>query len=145
MLLYGLSVRSSTALAAELALDHIKCFALSAGSGPLEVRATEIGLQKRYGWQIGLPREAGPEGLQLVGARRCFYGAGRIAHLMYRVQGQPVSLFTLPDSVRPSATASALGHRAVIRSTGRRTFVLLGDEPRGELDRIAAYLGDRVE
>ncbi len=39
-------------------------------------------------------------GLELVGARPCLYGEGRVAHIMYRHHGVPVSLFMLPHSAR---------------------------------------------
>lgn len=142
---YGLTARSSTALAAQLALDHIKCFALFGGTRPVDSGAMEISLQKRYGWPLHIPEGSGPDGLQLVGARRCLYGEGALAHLMYRLQGRPISLFMLPGAVRPSEMVGALGHQAVIWSGAGRTFVLVGSEPRVELERIAAYLSKRVE
>jgi RNA polymerase sigma factor (sigma-70 family) len=144
MLVHGLTAWSSAALATQIALDHAKCFTLFGGAGAVDVRATEVGLGRRYGWQIRLPEGVGPKGLVLVGARRCLYAQGSIAHLMYRVQGRPVSLFVLPGTVRPSAMVSALGHEAVIWSSAGKTFVLLGREPRVELERMAAYLGGRV-
>lgn len=145
LLVYSLTAGSSTMLATQLAIDHMKCFALFPGAGPVDVRAAEAGLQQRYGWQIRLPEGAGTSGVQLVGARRCFYGRGSLAHLMYRVDGRPVSLFMLPGTVRPSAVVSALGHEAVIWSAEGATFVLLGREPRVELQRIAVYLSGRTE
>src|SRR5258707_7179604 len=39
-------------------------------------------------------------GLELIGERTCLYGEGRIAHVMYRHDGHPVSVFMLPDDVR---------------------------------------------
>jgi anti-sigma factor RsiW len=145
ILAYGLASRSPAALATQLALDHVKCFALFPGAGPVDVRAAEAGLQERYGWQIRLPEGGGRSGLQLIGARRCLYAEGLIAHLMYRVQGRPVSLFVLPGTVRPSAMVRALGHEAVIWSSAGKTFVLLGREPRADLERMAADLSGQLE
>ena len=63
-------------------------------------------------------------GLELVGARRCLYGEGKVAHLMYRDQGRPVSIFMLPKSVRVrgarrgarSRSGDLVGRRSDVRA-----------------------------
>jgi len=74
----------------------MKCFALFPGAGPVDVRAAEAGLEQRYGWQIRLPEGAAPAVCNWSAHAGCFYGRGSLAHLMYRVDGRPVSLFMLP-------------------------------------------------
>jgi anti-sigma factor RsiW len=142
VLVYALTASSATVLAAQLALDHMKCFALFGGQKPVEPAVAEEKLARDYGWAIQVPQGPAPdglEGLKLVGARRCLYGEGALAHVMYLMQGRPLSLFMLPDTMRPGGMAGALGHDAVIWSGGGRTFVLMGREPRVELEKIAAY------
>jgi anti-sigma factor RsiW len=136
---YALTASSTTVLAAQLALDHVKCFALFGGQQPIEPTVAEETLTRDYGWALKLPAEVAAAGLQLVGARRCLYGEGALAHVMYRLQGKPLSLFMLPDTVRSGGMAGALGHDAVMWSASGRTFVLVGREPRVELEKIAAY------
>jgi anti-sigma factor RsiW len=77
-------------------------------------------------------------GLELVGSRLCLYGQGRIAHLMYTHNGQPVSVFMLPKALRTDEVVEVLGHEAVIWSVGGRTFVLIAREPRADVERMAS-------
>lgn len=142
---YALTASSATVLAAQLALDHVKCFAFFGGQTPGEAVAVEKKLARDYGWAIRVPRGPAPAGLQLVGARRCLYGEGALAHVMYLMQGQPLSLFMLPDTMRPAGMTRALGHDAIMWSGGGRTFVLMGREPRVELEKIAAYFERGLE
>jgi anti-sigma factor RsiW len=145
--MYALTASSVTVLAAQLALDHVKCFAFFGSPSAIDAASAEETLSREYGWGLRIPREptadqsavATPTGLELVGARRCLYGEGALAHLMYRLQGRPLSLFMLPDTTRPTGLAAALGHEAVIWSGGGKTFVLMGRESRIELEKIAAY------
>jgi hypothetical protein len=79
-------------------------------------------------------------GLHLVGSRPCLYGEGRIAHIMYRHEGRPVSLFMLPNSSRSRELVEVLGHQAAIWCVGNRTFVLVAREPRREVERLASFV-----
>ena len=75
VLLYSLTGLSPTVLAAQLTLDHVKCFAVHDADAPVDVRASEEQYARDYGQQIRLPRPA-VAGLQLVGMRRCFAAKG---------------------------------------------------------------------
>ena len=136
--LYQLTASSNRVLAAELAADHVKCFALN---GVLhthdDAAAVESSMFSRFGWQMHLPDEASKAGLELVGARPCLYGEGKIAHIMYRHNGEPVSLFMLPRTERAQDFVQVLGHQAAIWCTGNRTFVLMAKEPKEEVERFA--------
>lgn len=139
--LYQLTVSSTHVMAAELALDHMKCFALN---GALhthdEASAVESSLLTGFGWKVRLPAGAGQEGLELVGSRPCLYGEGKIAHIMYRRAGEPVSIYMLPDTARTQEVVQVLGHRAAIWCDGKRTFVLVAKEPQQEIERLASFL-----
>jgi anti-sigma factor RsiW len=135
--LYELTDRSARVMAAELTADHMKCFAVNAMLGTHQTAgAVESAMLSGFGWHVQLPDALPQVGLQLVGARPCLYGEGRIAHLMYRHDGHPVSLFMLPRSARPEEMLRVMGHEAAIWSAGNRTFVLIASEPRAEFDRI---------
>ena len=143
--LYGLAGRSSVLLAAQLTLDHWKCFSFFEGqSGPPDAKVLEARLHDDYGWHMKVPPGSGSDGLTLTGARRCFYHDGRIAHVMYRQNGHPVSLFMLPRTTRATETVKLLGHESRIWSRGSTTYVLVAQLPGAQLDRIEAdFRGSR--
>ena len=139
--IYPLTAQSTRVLAAELAVDHMKCFMLNGVLGTRQSAATvESSLASSFGWQTSLPQQPEKAGLELVGERTCLYGEGRIAHVMYRHDGHPVSVFMLPDDVRQQEMVKALGHTAAVWSAGGRTFVLLAREPAEEVERMASFV-----
>lgn len=139
-LLYGLTRLSPTVLAAQLTLDHVKCFAVDRPTTPADARASEEEFASNHGWQIHLPDVTTAE-LQLMGVRQCFCAdGGATAHVMYRLAGRPISLYILPDVNRASASAAVFGHDAVIWTNRGTTYVLLGREPDAALRQLAADL-----
>src|SRR5260370_36307028 len=83
------------------------------------------------------------EGMELVGARVCLYGRGRAAHIMYRHNGQPVSVFMIPKMTRADQVVGVMGHEAAIWSAGGRTLVLIAREPAApgdDLSRMTALV-----
>jgi anti-sigma factor (TIGR02949 family) len=137
---------SSRVLAAELAMDHEKCFRLNTLLGtqhsPDEVRTEMASL---FDWSVRLPDMAGHQDITLVGSRPCLYGEGKVAHIMYRHNGQPVSLFMLPRETRRNEIVDVLGHRACIWSEGDRTFVLVARESESELEQMAAVVKTTIK
>jgi anti-sigma factor RsiW len=89
---------------------------------------------------VHLPSNAAQVGLELVGSRPCLYGEGEIAHVMYRHDGRPVSLFMLPKSARAEQIVEVFGHQARIWCTGNRTLVLVAREPRKDVEKLAEYV-----
>jgi anti-sigma factor RsiW len=121
--------RSNVVLAAQLALDHLKCFTIDGHDHGqvLSVAEAEAELRHDYGWQLSVPQTGGADHGRLISVRRCLYGDGRAAHLLYRVDGDPVSLFILPGLERPADQLSLFGHDEVVWNTGGRTFMLVGN------------------
>jgi hypothetical protein len=141
VLMYVLTRWSPTVLAAQLTLDHVKCFAVDRPTASVDATASEQQFARDHGWKIYIPRAANPD-LRLVGVRQCFCAdGGATAHVMYRYQGRPMSLYMLPDVSRPAASADAFGHDAVIWSTQGTTYVLVGREPPAAMERLAWELG----
>ena len=136
VLLYALTGLSPTVLAAQLTLDHLKCFAVHDTATPVDLRSSEEQYARAYGSDIRLPR-APVAGLQLVGMRRCFCGEGAAAHAMYRLHGRPLSLYVIPDARRDRASAEIFGHDAVMWTSGNATYVLVSGEPRETLEALA--------
>lgn len=140
VLLYGLTRLSPTVLAAQLTLDHLKCFAVDRPNTAVDTGATELQFERDHGWPVHLPRVA-VAGLQLVGVRQCFCAqGGATAHALYRFEGRPVSLYILPDVSRSRASADVFGHDAIIWSKQGNTYVLLGKESRAVMQQLAANL-----
>ena len=138
---YQITDKSARVMAAELTADHVKCFAmnrmLDTHDAPTAVESSMIA---GFGWQMHLPEEPARAGLELVGARPCLYGEGKIAHIMYRHQGRPVSLFMLPNASRSRELVEVLGHQAAIWCVGNRTFVLISREPKREVEQMASFV-----
>jgi len=142
---YPLTARSSRVMAAELAVDHVKCSLINSMLGTHHTAAlVESSLAADFDWPADLPDEPDRAGLELVGERTCLYGQGRVAHMMYRHHGQTVSVFMLPDSAREREVLDVLGHHAVVWSVGGRTFVLVAREPVDEVERMASFVQESL-
>ena len=139
VLLYSLTGLSPAVLAAQLTIDHVTCFAVHDTDASVDARASEERYARDYGRQIRLPRTSAA-GLQLVGVRRCYCGEGAAAHVMYRLQGRPVSLYMIADTSRSRAGADVFGHDAVMWSKQGTTYVLVSREPRATLEALALAL-----
>jgi anti-sigma factor RsiW len=138
---YQATDKSARVLAAELVADHAKCFALNGALRTHDLpAAVEQSMASGFDWRMHLPENPARAGLELVGARPCFYGEGRVAHIMYRHDGHPVSLFMLPDTSRAEQLVEVLGHEAAIWCANNRTFVLVAREPRRDVERMASFV-----
>jgi len=138
---YQATDRSVRVLAAELTADHVKCFAMNKALGMRQMpAAVESSMASGFDWPMHLPENPARAGLELVGARPCLYGEGKVAHIMYRHEGHPVSLFMLPKTSRAQQLVRVLGHEAAIWCVGNRTFVLVAREPRPAVERMASFV-----
>jgi len=138
---YQATDKSARVLAAELVADHAKCFAMNAALGTHQPAAlVEQSMAASFDWRMHLPADPEKAGLELVGARPCLYGEGKIAHIMYKHEGHPVSVFMLPDTARAQELVEVLGHEAAIWCANNRTFVVVAREPRREVEQIASFV-----
>ncbi|MBM3778137.1 MAG: hypothetical protein FJW23_07840 [Acidimicrobiia bacterium] len=142
LVLVVLTDRTTAALAAQLTADHVKCFAVFQ---PDAVAADDVAAAEErlasYGWTTRVPGSVPEEHLRLLGARQCLYAKGKIAHVMYDVDGEAVSLFRLEGVQVSDATVSSLGYRCRIWAGDGCTFVLVGPEDGGaRLTRVAEYV-----
>ena len=139
---YGLVLNPSRAVAAQLTLDHLKCFTLFEEPAGLEPAQVQAQLKARHGIDVLLPTGQASDGLTLVGGRRCLYLDGSLAHLLYRKGAVQVSLFVLPREAKLSQTdLDVLGHSAVAFMKGGRTWVALARAPHAEVEAVAAIFG----
>ena len=139
-------------LAAQLAVDHVKCFQFApGGTTPVSVDplAEAKKWEAKYGWPLKVPASAASEELELIAVRRCLSSEGRIAHMMYRWHGQPLSVFVLNS--RPAArkndqpgeieeVVSKMGENTVIWSRGDRTYAVVARSLSPDLQQVARYV-----
>ena len=130
------------ALAASLAVDHVKCFKVSVPDAPADAIAESRQWEQRQGWPVVIPAAAPAEELKLVDVRRCYSSDGRAAHLMYNWRGTPLSLYVLPQDTRRQRALRKIGHDAIIWSDNQRTYAVVTSRrsPPDDLTRVVAYL-----
>jgi anti-sigma factor RsiW len=139
--LYQATRSSTRLLAAELAMDHEKCFRLNGLLGTHQSSETvEASMSSWFSWNVQLPDTSRHQDVSLVGSRPCLSGEGRVAHIMYTHNGKPVSLFMLPREARQDQVVNVLGHQCRIWSEGDRTFVLVSRESAPEMEQMAALV-----
>jgi hypothetical protein len=136
---------SATVLAAQLVADHVKCFLTTPDRGSID--AVQVGdrLKSRYGFDVPVPAGSPAIGLRLIGARRCLSGDGRTAHLLYSWNGEPVSLYVIPDDHRPPAAVHMMGHAERIWSRHNRTYVLVSTASARDLSPVVGYIQRATE
>jgi anti-sigma factor RsiW len=135
-------------LVAELTADHAKCFGvMNTLLGTTADRVTiESDMASTFGWQMHVPDIADGSGLELVGARPCLYGRGKMAHLMYRHNGHPISVFMIPNMTRPAVPGTKdevvdlLGYEATLWSSEGRTFVVVAGEPHADVAQVVSFV-----
>jgi len=123
--LYWGTGQSSVLLAAQLTLDHIKCFMIDGDeeAQPITVGTAELRLRESFGMDVRLPAPSQDGDAHLVGVRKCLYGEGWVAHVLYRVHGEPVSMFVMPAQAAGAADVSAFGRHAAVVTRRGHTYV----------------------
>jgi hypothetical protein len=139
--LYRLTVGAPQAIAAELAADHAKCFALNTIVRTHQsVGEVQAYLRSGFDWEAELSTHAEDADLHVVGARPCLYERGKVAHVMYRHRGVPVSIFMLPGVQYAPNALRAFGHDAVIWNDTQRTFVLIAKAPPEQVRQVVTFV-----
>lgn len=143
---FGLNNRVE-ALAASLALDHVKCFKVTASSATAEAATASRQWHQDRGWPVSVPASVPAEQLKLVDVRRCYSTDGQAAHMLYRWRGAPLSLYVLPEATGHDQVVRKVGHRAVIWTANRRTYAVVddGDSTPEDLIRVIGYLKANVQ
>ncbi len=137
--------RSTTLLAAQLAVDHVKCHLTDHDRGAVNPTDVQHRLAERYGFHARVPASSPEQRLRLIGARRCLTGEGTNAHILYRLDGRPVSLYLVPNETRAPASLKVLGRNAIVWSRDNGTYVLVGDSGTPDLARVARYMQRATE
>jgi len=140
----GMLAPRGSLLAAQLGLDHLKCLILAERVRGADASSLAATWQRTRGWTIEVPPSSAPNGVELVALRRCLYGDGEMAHLVYERGGRSVSLFILPRPREAAPELEIMGLGTVAWSGDGRTYALVGDLPRQELSALAAYMRSHV-
>ena len=144
--MFGLNNRVE-ALAASLAVDHVKCFKVSGTAAHVEPAAAERDWQEEQGWPVVVPPSEPALQLRLVGVRRCFTSDGRAAHMLYTCRGVPVSVYVMqePDgNAGHDRVVDKLGHEAVIWGANRRTYAVVAKGHQQDMTQVVDYMKARV-
>jgi anti-sigma factor RsiW len=150
--LFGLNDRVE-ALAAQLALDHVKCFKFPPSRTTRDAAALGRDWRAAQGWALSVPSSLASDQLELIGVRRCLSSEGRVAHIMYNWHGAPLSVYVLNRSVRgvPDNRAATeevvpkMGEEAIIWSSAGRTYAVVGRGRPSDLQHVAAYVRQTAE
>jgi anti-sigma factor (TIGR02949 family) len=139
VLLFGLFSVRSTALAAQLAADHLHCIRLVEGRPSVDRHQMADEWRKRRGWTVPLPASSAPDDIELIALRRCLHAGGEMAHALYRHHGRVVSLYIFPDGGRRPANLEIMGQRAMIWSEGDHSYAVVADGSAADTERLVAF------
>jgi anti-sigma factor RsiW len=153
-LLFGIGSTVET-YAAQLALDHLKCFQFPADLATGDVEVIGHNWQSVNGWPLKVAAASPAEHLELLGVRRCGSSQGRVAHVLYRWRGEPLSLYVLNARVEHVAVddhdpmahdaVKKLGEQEIIWSNRGRTYAVVARASLTDLEQVALYVRRRIE
>lgn len=145
LVLVAYATRGTTRLlAAQLALDHVKCFTFLEDTGQAVDPSALSRALAAYGLEVRVAAGATEQGLRLVGVRRCFTADGRVAHILYRHDGHDLSLYVLPGHEWKPDTVSMAGLRTITWSAGGNGYAVVARESEEQLRRAVAYLQEEM-
>lgn len=133
---------STTVMAAQLTADHLKCYKMFPPGRAAEMddpHRVEARIAEQCGWSVQIPSGQPALHLRLVGARRCLFGDGHVAHVMYMHGSTPISLFIIPHRQWEQSALEVFGHQARVWSRDGRTYVLVGREDEAGIRQVAQY------
>ena len=134
----GQNQRLEAAFAAQLAIDHDKCFMSLEDVTPGFDHEQAVGLASDHGLEVALPRESGQ--FDLVDVRQCLYDEGDMVHVLCEWQGQPVSLFVVPNRSCRERVLEIVDHNAVTWSDAENAYALVADQGSVEIGEVATYV-----
>jgi anti-sigma factor RsiW len=132
------------ALAAQLAIDHIKCFQFAPDHTTVDADAVSRTWKAKYGWPLKVPSSASTQELVLLDVRRCLSTDGITAHVLYRWHGQPLSVYVLNNVPRNGneveRAIEKLGQEAIVWSKQGRTYAVVARARPDELDQVVKHV-----
>ncbi len=141
--LFGLN-NNVEALTSQLTLDHVACFQYAPERlEHMDASAAAHDWAAKQGWAIEIPASSSSSDLELLGVRPCTVNSRKVAHVLYRWHGQPLSVFVVPHSYRvhdQQEFAEKFGHEAIVWPGTDRTYVLLTRAQPSELTPVVQYV-----
>ena len=115
----GQNERLEAAFAAQLAIDHDRCFAhLEDVALDFDDQQAKMRLARDHGLEVGLPPESAD--FDVMDVRRCLYADGEMAHVLCQWRGAPVSLYVVPDRSDAEQILEIIAHDAVTWVQGQQ-------------------------
>ncbi len=142
---YGLIGRGGQALAAQLALDHLKCTRILRPQPGADVGTQAARWQSRHGWKPPLPTPPPGSPFRFVALRRCVHTGGLMAHALYRKDDTLLSLFVLQGDVRPESLREIMGQRASFWTDGHYTYAAVASADASALGDFRQFATRAVE
>lgn len=130
--------------AAQLAVDHVKCHWLAGEESHPDPVLLSSEWKKKMGWPVKVPPGTPEHDLQLVGMRQCGSTEGSNAHIMYKWHGHALSLYVMNHQATHATSeeqfVSKAGQETIIWNDGGRTYAVVADAPRRDLEPIVQYV-----
>lgn len=141
VLVFGLVSGRGTALAAQLAEDHLRCLRAVSRRAPADSEQMAKRWQTNRGWFVKVPASSQRDDMEFIALRRCFHGDRQeLAHALYRHKGRIVSLFIFPDDDRRRrANLEIMGQRELIWSQGGRSYAIVADGDAADVYALKAF------
>jgi anti-sigma factor (TIGR02949 family) len=146
VLVFGLVSGRGTALAAQLAEDHLRCLRAVSRRVPADPVEMTRRWQKSRGWFVKVPSSSQKDDMQFIALRRCFHGDRQeLAHALYRHKGRIVSLFIFPDDdSRRRANLEIMGQRELIWSQGGRSYAVVADGDAADVHALKEFFSRKL-
>jgi anti-sigma factor RsiW len=115
------------ALAAQLAVDHVKCAKIVSPRAGDPV-AAGAQWEATHHWPVRVAASDADLDLEFITIRRCLVTDGQTAHLMYTWRGHPLSVFVLPTPVEAIGRERLLarfGYDTIMWADEGRTYVIV--------------------
>jgi hypothetical protein len=141
---YGLR-GGGEALAAQLVVDHVKCFEFAPEPTLLpDAQALAREWLTTRGWNLKVPAAQSSEQLQLLGVRRCISSDGTTAHVMYKWRGEPLSVYVVNHEDKHFTASPRLverfGQEAVVWCARGRTYAVVARGRPTDVEHVAEYV-----
>jgi anti-sigma factor (TIGR02949 family) len=145
VLVFGLVSGRGTALAAQLAEDHLRCLRAVSRRVAADPAQMADRWQKSRGWFVKVPPSSQSDDMEFIALRRCFHGNRQeLAHALYRHRGRIVSLFIFPDDSARRANLEIMGQRELIWSQGGRSYAIVADGDAADVHALKAYFSRKL-
>jgi anti-sigma factor RsiW len=113
---------------------------LDGGVGTAQIEALKLRLKREHGLALKVPDLAG-DGLRFVRAQQLQFDGRMVIQLVYLpAQGLPVALCLTPATAQPERSVVLDGQHALAWHAAGWAYVLVGQAPAAELERLRGHI-----